>query len=495
MTRRSLCRSLAGLAVAGLVIVAGCSVNPATGKRELNFVSTSQEISMGRESDPAILAEYGAYADTSLASFVNTVGRKLAAVSERPELDWHFRVLDTKVVNAFAVPGGYIYVTRGIMAAMNSEAQLAGILGHEIGHVTARHTARQITKAQLASMGLLAGSLLSSDIARYSDVAQQGLSVLFLKFSRDDETQADELGIRYCVKAGYDPREVPATYDMLNRMAQQEGGSLPTWMSTHPDPGNRKVRTSTLAHEAVLLRGEAGLVVNEESYKKRLVGLVYGDDPRSGYLVDNHFYHPDMGFEMLWPNGWKVQNSAASVVSQSPDGKAAIQLTIENTGDGPEDPAAYVDYLLKKGEIAQAAGQARTINGKAAWVGRIATSGAAQTGGSTAESGSNVLSLAFIKGDSKTLYQFLGAPGRTDADGRFLNTVESFGPIRDAAAAQVKPNRVETVAAPGDKTMQTLASTQKNLACPIEEISWLNNYFVNDTPARGKLLKMVRRYQ
>jgi predicted Zn-dependent protease len=466
-------------------VIAGCAVNPATGDRELNFVSESQEVQMGREADKSILAQYGVYEDVTLEQYVERVGKKLAAVSERPGLEWHFRLLDSPVVNAFALPGGYIYITRGIMAAMNSEAQLAGVLGHEIGHVTARHTAQQITRSQLAGVGLLAGMILSSDVARYGDVLQQGVGLMFLKFGRDDENEADELGIRYAVKAGYDPRPIPDTYDMLARLSQRTGGGgLPTWLSTHPDPGDRKSRTNTLAHEAVLLRGESGLVINEDPFKKSLEGLVYGDDPRHGYLVDNHFYHPELNIQMDWPNGWKVDNSAAAVTGQSADGKAAIQLTIAKTGEGPSDPAAYVAYLRQKNEITQAEGRTGTINGASAWIGQIAVQG---------QGGSQIMALAFIQKSAGELYQFLGVPGENMAAGRFVNTVESFGPLRDASKAQVRPDRIVVVTSPGGKPFEAIVSAQPNVAKPADELAWLNNYFPKDVIPSGELLKIVRR--
>jgi predicted Zn-dependent protease len=206
------------------VLAAGCAVNPATGRREFTLVSAGQELAIGQEGYGATVAEYGEYDDPALAAYVDTVGLRLARASERPDLDWHFTVLDDPMVNAFAMPGGYIYVTRGILAHLNSEAQLAGVLGHEIGHVTARHSAKQITQQQIAGLGLAVAGAYSATFQQYSGTAQQALGLLMLKYSRDDETQADELGIRYATAAGYDPREIPATYAMLKRVSQRGGG-------------------------------------------------------------------------------------------------------------------------------------------------------------------------------------------------------------------------------------------------------------------------------
>ena len=188
--RRALC---AGLILPGL-LAAACAINPATGKRQLVLISESREIEIGRENDQAIVAEMGLYDDDAMQVYIQELGHKLASRSERPELDWTFRVVDDAVVNAFALPGGYIYITRGILAHMNSEAELVSVVGHEIGHVTARHSVSQMSKAQLANLGLTAGAILApEETARFGDLAQTGLGLVFLKYGRDDERQADDL--------------------------------------------------------------------------------------------------------------------------------------------------------------------------------------------------------------------------------------------------------------------------------------------------------------
>src|SRR5256885_287468 len=200
----------------GLTVFAGlgalaCAVNPATGSRQLMLISESQEIAMGRDYDREVTASIGLYPDSALQGWIQQFGARLAATSERPNLPWSFRVVDDPVVNAFALPGGFIYVTRGILAHLNSEAELAGVVGHEIGHVTARHSASQMTKQQLAQVGLAVGAIASPELGRYTGLASQALGVLFLKYSRDNESQADELGLRYLRRGRYDPISWPTT--------------------------------------------------------------------------------------------------------------------------------------------------------------------------------------------------------------------------------------------------------------------------------------------
>lgn len=193
--------------VAVLLAVA-CAVNPVSGKKELMLFSEQQEIAMGQETDQAIRQQYGIYPDKELNEYVDRIGQGMVPNSHRPKLKHHFAVLDTPVVNAFAAPGGYIYVTRGILALMNSEAELAAVLGHEMGHVAARHSMAQMSGQMLAQIGLVVGSIVSKDIRKFAGLASIATQLLFLKFSRSDEYQADALGIRYARAAQYSPGEM-----------------------------------------------------------------------------------------------------------------------------------------------------------------------------------------------------------------------------------------------------------------------------------------------
>ena len=207
---------------AGLLFLAACTMNPATGERQLTLMSESQEIAMGAQTHPEVLNAFGAYDDPELQRFIQELGTRIAANSERPNLDWTFTVLDDPVVNAMALPGGFIYVNRGILAHFNSEAELASVIGHEIGHVTAKHSVEQMSRAQLAQIGLGVAAVASEDFRRYAGLASQGIQVLFLKFGRDDENQSDELGLRYMTKAGYDPHEMPKVFATLDRVPDKQ---------------------------------------------------------------------------------------------------------------------------------------------------------------------------------------------------------------------------------------------------------------------------------
>jgi predicted Zn-dependent protease len=316
------------LSAAAVFGAAACAVNPATGQREFSLVSEGQEIAMGRQADPEIVAQLGLYPDSAVQRYVSDLGLRLAAVSERPDLPWTFRVLDDPTVNAFALPGGFIYITRGILTHLESEAQLVGVLGHEIGHVTARHSASQMSRAQLAQIGLVAGMVFSETVRDYAGVASQSLGLLFLKFGRDDESQADELGIRYMTREGYDPRELAGVMRMLSRTSQlaSGGGRAPEWLSTHPDPDNRS--------EAILAQVAEGnyasaTTVERDGFLRRIDDMPFGPNPREGFVENGLFHHPDLAFRVA-TGGWAVDNQKAAVQFIEPNGNAAVILTIES---------------------------------------------------------------------------------------------------------------------------------------------------------------------
>ncbi|MEZ4586851.1 MAG: M48 family metallopeptidase [Gemmatimonadales bacterium] len=297
-----------------LLTAAACATNPVTGRRELSLISESQEIEMGREAAVEVRRSMGLVPDSALQRYVRGIGLRLAAASERPQLPWSFDVVDDAAVNAFALPGGFIFVTRGILAHMNSEAELASVLGHEIGHVTAKHSVRQISRAQVLQLGLGVGSVLSSDVAALSGVLSSGLGLLMLKYGRDDETQADDLGFRYALDDGYDVRAMKSMFAMLQRVSSTGGGGgrLPQWLSTHPDPENRITKTDErLATVTVDLSSKR---LNASGFLQQLDGVVFGENPRQGFFEGSRFNHPDLAFRLDFPDGWQTQNQPSAVV-------------------------------------------------------------------------------------------------------------------------------------------------------------------------------------
>lgn len=326
-----------------ILFTMSCAVNPVTGKRQLALISESGEISLGKETDVEIRQQYGVYDDPALNEYVANIGMSMVPHTHRPHLTYYFAVLDTPVVNAFAVPGGYIYVTRGILAMMNSEAELAVVLGHELGHVNARHSVIKMSQLILVQLGLAVGSALSETVAKIAGVASIGIQLLFLKFSRDDEREADRLGVQYSRSGGYHPGEMIDFFATLQKLGDLSGGhSLPGFLSTHPLTSERIKNTSAMITEA-----DKNLAVNQQPYFNRINNLIFGDDPKQGFVEGNAFYHPVMRFSFSFPESWTVQNTPAQVVLASKDGNAAVVLQAEKTGTN------LSEYAQKKAESIQ----------------------------------------------------------------------------------------------------------------------------------------------
>lgn len=483
MSRSRLLKS----AATGLVLTAflgACATNPVTGNKEVSLVTPAQELEIGRQGYGPVTEEYGLYGDAALSAHVNSVGQKVARVSHLPSLEWHFTVLDDPTVNAFAMPGGYIYITRGILPYLNSEAQLAGVLGHEIGHVTHRHSAAQMTQQQLFGAGLALGSIVSPTFARYSGAAQQALSLLFLKFSRTDESQADELGVDYATKAGYDSREIPATYAMLKRISDKSGQRLPGFLETHPDPGDREKVTTDLAMKAVA--GKTGLVINENDYIRRMDNILFGQDPRQGYFDGDTYFHPTLGFQITFPAGWGHQDTHASVAAGEPNGAAVMQLTVAADA-GSLSPESYVAQLQKNGSITSSNGARETIGGFSAWVGHLTVTPEGQS--------PTTLDAAFIRKDS-FLFQLLGESKQAgDAhEGRIFSSIRSFRNLTDPARINVTPDRVQVVTVNAAGAFDAVIRSFGAQPADIETDAIMNSVQTTDRVTAGTLVKIVERH-
>ncbi len=453
-----------------------CAVNPATGRRELMLISEGQEISMGREADPEILGEFGLYPDSQLQAYVDFLGRRLAALSERPHLPWTFRVVDDPIVNAFALPGGYIYVSRGIMAYFNSEAELVSVLGHEIGHVTARHSARQITQQQLAQVGLVAGVILAPELADFAELAQAGLGLLFLKFSRDDERQADDLGLRYLSAAGYDPREMPRVFAMLSRVsAAAGGGRVPGWLSTHPDPEDRE---AWIRRRVSQLSASGGLV-NREAYLRWLEGMIFGANPRHGFFRGQRFLHPDLRFQIAFPVGWRTSNQRRAVYAQSPQRDALIQLAIAQAAS----PQAAVAELLSRRDVSGGPVRSHRIRGFPA------ASAPFRAVSETGTLDGLVTAIAY----EGTVYRLIGvaSEARWRAHAAVVaRTFDSFDRLTDEPALQVQPLRLSLVTLEREMTLVEFARRYPSQVS-LDTLALLNGVTQDTALPAGTVLKRV----
>lgn len=457
-------------------LIAGCARNPVTGKSQLALVSESQEIQMGKEASAQTLQQIGEYKDPAVQAYVSRIGKELAAKTERPNLPWEFHVVDDASVNAFALPGGFIFVTRGIMTYMNNEAELATVLGHEIGHVTNRHSVHMISQQQVAQLGLGVGSILSPTVARLGQVAGAGLSVLFLKYSRDAENEADLAGFRYALNDRYDVRQMANVFETLDRLGAGSEGKLPDWLSTHPSPGNRI--QATQGRLDTLHASLAGTKVERDAYLQKVGGMIFGEDPRQGYFKNGVFLHPDMRFQITFPQGWKTQNTASAVAAGSPNNDAIMQLTL---GQGTPQTAAQQFFGQQGIQSSQISNS--SINGLPAVSGYFQ----AQT-----EQGAVAGVVAFLQYGGAT-YQILGytpATSLSQYDQVFRRAIGSFGQLTDPTALNVQAAKVELIRVPREMTVQQFNAAYPS-SIPIEQLAVINELTDGATLKAGTLAKRV----
>ncbi|HLL48728.1 MAG TPA: M48 family metalloprotease [Longimicrobiaceae bacterium] len=439
----------------------GCAVNPVTGERQLSLVSESQEVQIGQQAAQEAAQSIGLVEDPALQAYVQRIGAGLAARSERPNLPWSFRVVDDPTPNAFALPGGPIFVTRGLLGIVNSEAELASVLGHEIGHVTARHSVTQISRAQLAQIGLGVGSVLFPGAAQQlGGLASGGLQLLFLSYGRDAERQADDLGFRYARGEGYDVREMADVFRALERVGETEGRSpLPSWLATHPAPAERIRAVEARVDTANL---PAGLVGRRAEYLQRVDGLVYGDDPRKGYFRDGVFLHPELRFRIAFPQGWATQNLPQAVTAVSPRKDAIMQLIL---AEGAGSPEAAAQRFFSQG-VQQGQTGRETVNGLPAVVGYFR----AQTQQGVVD---GVAAWVSYGGRVYQVIAYTGGGQLGAYDRVFRQTLGSFAQLSDPQALGVQPSRIRVVRV--DRRM-TLAEFNQRFpsAIPLPELAVVN---------------------
>lgn len=413
--------------------LAACAVNPVTGERQLALVSEAQEIEMGRSTAVQVEQSIGLVQDQALQNHLQQLGAKLAAASERPHLPWTFRVVDDPTPNAFALPGGYIFITRGLLNLMDSEAELATVLGHEIAHVTARHSVSAISRQQIAQLGLGLGGILLPQLQPLGDVAGAGLGLLFLKHGRGAERQADELGFGYALAQGYDVREMPDVFVSLQRFGELEKRSaIPSWLATHPAPEER-IR-DTRERLAALQQPLDRTVVGRAEFLARLDGMVYGEDPRQGFFQQNVFLHPELRFRLDFPARWAYQNSARAVMAVSPQQDAAIQLTLAEA-QGAEN--ATRRFFGQQG-IRAVRSTRQTINGIPA----VVSAFEAQT-----QQGVIAGYVTFLEYGGRTYQLVTYAPGARigNYDRLFQQVIGTFGPVTDPRVLNAQPARIDIV--------------------------------------------------
>ena len=468
-----------------ILLISSCARNPVTGSKEFMLMSEGQEMALGKQSDPAIIAQYGLYDDQKMQAFINEKGKAMGAISHRPDIDYQFRILDSPVVNAFAVPGGYVYFTRGIMAHFNNEAEFAGVLGHEIGHITARHSAKQYSAQMIGQLGLMAGVIASEDFRQFAQQASQGLGLLFLKFGRDHESQSDQLGVTYSTTIGYDSHEMADFFNTLGRLQAQSGHSIPDFLSTHPNPANRFNKVHEMSDMAQKVVNKESLKVNRNQYLRMIDNIVYGEDPKQGYTENNYFYHPELRFQFPYPQGWTLLNSPQQVQIVPENGKALILMTLspEKNLDAAAQ-AAVEQYKLTVEESRRT-----NVNGLNAIAMVSNQTPTDQQGNQTGEP---IRLLTYFIQHNSFIYILHGISSRNDFNSyanQFQATMSNFRELRDQSKINVVPTRIKVREVMRGGTLNQVFADLNVASVDREELSIVNGMELNDQVAKGTLIK------
>jgi predicted Zn-dependent protease len=479
------------------MFAAGCvrETSPVTGEKRYYAYSWEQEQQLGREADQQLLQQFGEYDDVKLRDYVSAVGlrvldasdlRKPGAPEQYRETPFHFRVIDSPVVNAFALPGGYIYVTRGLLSHLRNEAQLAVVLGHEIGHVAARHASRQALKAQAGQLGLIAGVIVGQQVLDDPDAAGQMLNLggtlfqlLLTKYSRDAERESDQLAVQYATREGYDAAEGAEFFRSLQRISEQQGAILPSWQSTHPDPGEREQAIIRLARE---LNPEGTTTRTEEdAYLQHLDGLVLGHDPREGFVRDGVFYHPQLQFRFPVPKGWHVQNERVAVLLVAPDRGALLVLEITPAQSAQEAAA----------RLAQTQGIQVISTTPLQMHGLTAVRVMAQA---NTQRGAAAIINYFIEHGGK-VYSFLGYSSAANFKAflpEFQQTAEAFQSVSNPRILQVEPARIAIVTADKSAPFRSWLPAQMPAGLTPLDLAILNQVELDEPIPQGSKLKLPR---
>ncbi|MGH8750549.1 MAG: M48 family metalloprotease [Burkholderiales bacterium] len=464
--------------------LAGCAVNPVSGNPNFVVMSESQEIGAGRQADADVKKQYRAVEVDALQEYVNGVGQKLAHNSHRPNLAYHFTVLDSGEVNAFALPGGYVYITRGIMAYLNSEAELGAVLGHEIGHVTARHSVQQISAATAANVGVQLASVFVPGLrnAMGSNLTNLLGGALLSGYGREHELEADRLGAEYLGRTGYDPQAMVKVIGVLKNQelydaeaAKQEGREPRAYhglFASHPDNDTRLQQV--VAEASSLTR--PGTTVNRGAFLKQLDGMIYGDSPEQGIIRNGNFYHAGLGVTLRFPQGWRIHNLPDRVQAQSPGNDASMEMTLgKNKLEGT--PADYLRKLLGfGGEI-----HSLDIGGLPAASAKVSSSG-------------KPAKVAVIYHDNHAFVIAGGAKSDEVFQRQQENidaSIMSFHALTEAERKLAKPLKIKIISARENLTYAELAKSSPLGKNAESHLRLLNAQYPSGEPVRGQALKIV----
>ena len=470
-----------------LLLLAACATNPVTGRREVALMSERQEIAIGRDMHPKLLQAYGEYADPALQAYVQGIGDRLAAVSHRSNLIYRFTVVDSDQVNAFALPGGYIYITRGLLAYLGSEAELAGVLGHEIGHVTARHAVRQYTAATAAQLGMTLGGIFVPGMG--SNVAQNVMGVLgqalLSGYGREHELESDGLGAQYLAQAGYDPqailgvlRALKAQGDYATARATAEGREPQTYhglFATHPD---EDTRLKEVLAKASFLAPDKPAPDGRDAYLKHIDGLVYGDSAEQGIRRENRFYHRDLDFALAFPAGWRLDNRPDRLLAIAPGGTAQAQLTSQDLNQR----ITPREFMIQRLGIRNPSGEEIAPAGLPGYSAPLKLQGRPGR-----------VSVIFHRKQAYILASAaLDGADPAAVDAAMRQAALSFHPLREDEKPLAEPLRLRLYTAKAGDRFAGLARASRLTGDAEAQLRLLNGAYPTGEPVAGQVLKRVK---
>ncbi|MEM9304266.1 MAG: M48 family metalloprotease [Pseudomonadota bacterium] len=480
------------LTVCVAVLLGGCASNPATGEATVALMSEEKEVELGKQLHPRIIAQYGVYPDSELQGYVNDIGQRLAAVSERPDLVWSFTVLNDDTINAFALPGGYVYITRGIMAHLRSEAELAAVIGHEIGHVTARHAATRDRNQKLAGVASTLTAIATRSVAGAQAASLAG-DALVSGFGRTQELEADELGARYIAKAGYPTEAVFTAVEILKRREQFEieraraEGRQPRIpkgiFNTHPD---NDVRFEEAIEAASQYQSDANADPRVEEYLNRINGMAFGPKNIPGVVRNNYYYHSRFGIKMKFPEDWRVMGSTGQIQAISPENDAAMQVFVVVPGRNMT-PMDVIQRKLGLSQLKEA--REITVSGLPAVIGIGDRYGQGPFGNRP------VRAAAIVDQRRRKAYVFAGT-GKNDLsriarDDDFIPTIFTFDHMERSEINLGRPPVIRIVRAEDDTTIEGLAESSAVPVFAEQQLRLINGLYPAGEPQPGQLLKTV----
>ncbi len=491
-------KNIALLCLLGLFVTA-CVMqkSPISGTKRAYGYSWEKEVQIGQQADQQIQQQYGIYHDEEMLNYVESVGQDVLSVSHmrREDTDpqyrnteFHFRVLNSPVVNAFALPGGYVYVTRGLLAHLKNEAQLAVVLGHEIAHVAARHASQRAFEQQLGQLALIGGAVVGEELLgipgqHVLQLGSQAAQFLFLSYGRDDERESDRLGVEYAAMKNYDAADGAGFFSTLKRISKQSGQSIPEWQSSHPDPAERETTIPELAQKWAQ-KGYEQNIENTDEYMNKMDGLIYGNNPREGFAEEGTFYHPDLKFKFNYPADWQIINQPTLVAAVNEEQDVVSIMEIDAESDSPQ--ASVANFVNQDGFTVESQNEIsnNNLNGYQAMA-------SAMTQDST-QYRFHVYAASY----DGNIYRFTSyslADKFANYRPQFEETSNSFAELNDQDVLDVQPVKLQTIRTDRSAAFSSFLPDSFPMEITAEDVAIVNQVELDETIEKGTWIKVPQR--